>query len=154
MQDQGDAVKDKRETIRDLISIQERVNRLFEDVLVDMDGEGRSVSWSPRVDIYETGDDFVVNAELPGVTEKNLDIKVEGNTLVIKGYRPNLHGLSSEGSGGRYHMVECTYGAFKRSFLLPESIDADRITAMLKDGILKIVLPKKSRDIVRNIRID
>jgi len=118
-------MKGKRETIKNLISIQERVNRLFEDVLVDMEatGEGRSVSWSPRVDIYETEDEFVVNAELPGVKEKNLDIKVEGNALVIKGYRPHLHDLSSEESEGKYHMVECTYGAFKRSFLLPESVD-------------------------------
>jgi len=149
-------MKGKRETIKDLISIQERVNRLFEDVLVDMEatGEGRSVSWSPRVDIYETEDEFVVNAELPGVIEKNLDIKVEGNALVIKGYRPHLHDLSSEESEGKYHMVECTYGAFKRSFLLPESVDAGKITAMLKDGILRIVLPRKSRDIAQNIRID
>ncbi len=149
-------MKGKRETIKDLISIQERVNRLFEDVLVDMEetGEGRSVSWSPRVDIYETEDEFVVNAELPGVKEKNLDIKVEGNALVIKGYRPHLHDLSSEETRGKYHMVECTYGAFKRSFLLPESVDSGRITAMLKDGILRIVLPKKSRDVAKNIRID
>ncbi len=149
-------MKGKRETIKNLISIQERVNRLFEDVLVDMEetGEGRSVSWSPRVDIYETEDEFVVNAELPGVIEKNLDIKVEGNALVIKGYRPHLHDLSSEESEGKYHMVECTYGAFKRSFLLPESVDSGKITAMLKDGILRIVLPKKSRDVAKNIRID
>jgi len=149
-------MKGKRETIKNLISIQERVNRLFEDVLVDMEetGEGRSFSWSPRVDIYETEDEFVVNAELPGVKEKNLDIKVEGNALVIKGYRPHLHDLSSEESEGKYHMVECTYGAFKRSFLLPESVDSGKITAMLKDGILRIVLPKKSRDVAKNIRID
>ncbi len=149
-------MKGKRETIKDLISIQERVNRLFEDVFVDAEatGEGQSVSWSPRVDIYETEDEFVVNAELPGVKEKSLDIKVEGNALVIKGYRPHLHDLSSEERGGKYHMVECTYGAFKRSFLLPESVDAGKITAMLKDGILRIALPKKSRDIAQNIRID
>ncbi|VAX29225.1 hypothetical protein MNBD_NITROSPIRAE03-2066 [hydrothermal vent metagenome] len=149
-------MKGKRETIKDLISIQERVNKLFEDVLVDMEatGEGRSVSWSPCVDIYETEDDFVVNAELPGVKEKNLDIKVEGNALVIKGYRPHLHDLSSEETDGKYHMVECTYGAFKRSFLLPESVDSGKITAMLKDGILRVILPKKSRDIAKNIRID
>ncbi|VAX29017.1 hypothetical protein MNBD_NITROSPIRAE02-1205 [hydrothermal vent metagenome] len=149
-------MKGKRETIRDLISIQERVNRLFEDVLVDIEatGEGSSVSWSPRVDIYETEDEFIVNAELPGVKEKDLDIKVEGNALVIKGYRPHLHGFSSEEPGGKYHMVECTYGTFKRSFLLPESVDAGKITAMLKDGILRIVLPKKAGDTVQNIRID
>ncbi|MEC4684453.1 MAG: Hsp20/alpha crystallin family protein [Nitrospirota bacterium] len=149
-------MKGKRETIKNLISIQERVNRLFEDVFADTEaaGEGQSVSWSPRVDIYETGDEFVVNAELPGVKEKNLDIKVEGNALVIKGYRPHIHDLSSEETGGKYHMVECTYGAFKRSFLLPESVDAGKITALLKDGILRIVLQKKSRDIAQNIRID
>jgi len=149
-------VKGRRGTIRDLISIQERVNRLFEDVLVDMEstGEGGSVSWSPRVDIYETDDEFVVNAELPGVNEKALDIKVEGNTLVIKGYRPHVHGMSSEESGGRYHMVERTYGAFKRSFLLPEGVDAAGITAMLRDGVLTIVLPKRSKEPAKNIRID
>ncbi|HEC98608.1 MAG TPA: Hsp20/alpha crystallin family protein [Nitrospirae bacterium] len=150
-------MKGKRETIRNLISIQERVNKLFEDVLVDIEatGPGQAVSWSPRVDIYETEDEFVVNAELPGVIEKNLDIKVEGNALVIKGYRPHLHGLSSEDIEGKHHMVECTSGTFKRSFLLPESVDSGKITAILKDGILKIVLAKKSSDIVKkNIRID
>jgi len=149
-------VRGKKGTIRDLISIQERVNRLFEDVLVEMEstGEGGSVSWSPRVDIYETDEEFVVNAEIPGVNEKGLDIKVEGNTLVIKGYRPHVHALSPEEGGGKYHMVECSYGAFKRSFLLPEGVDAGAITATLRDGILRVVLPKRSRETARNIRID
>ena len=117
-------MKDRWETIKDLISIQERVNKLFEDVLVnrEMTEEGKSVSWSPRVDIYETEEDFVVNAELPGVKQEALDIKVEGDTLVIKGYRP-FHGSSSGRSAGKYHRIECTYGAFKRFFTLPESVD-------------------------------
>ncbi len=134
------------------MSIHERVNKLFEDVLVDRAAtrEGESVSWSPRVDIYETPREFVVNAEIPGVKQKDLDIKVEGDTLVIRGYRPHLHALSS----GQYHMMECTYGVFKRSFPLPASVDAGEITATLRDGVLKIVLPKKAEVMPKQIRID
>ncbi len=124
---------------KDLLSIQERVNRLFEDAagpgVQDLTSGG---AWSPSVDICETETEFLVMAEVPGVKRSDMDIRVRGNALTIEGER-RLHRAVMEG----YHRLERVCGKFHRSFLLPGSVDQDSITASLKDGILKIVLPKK-----------
>ncbi len=140
------------ETLKDLLSIQERVNRLFDDVMSESEGTKESISWCPKVDVYETDNEFVVNAEVPGVTQDNLNIKIDGNVLVIKGYRP-LYGAFAD-IPGNYHRIECSYGGFQRSFLLPEGVDSTGIKASLKDGILQIVLPKKKESVIRQIRIE
>jgi HSP20 family protein len=148
-------MSDKLVTFKDLFSIQERVNKLFEDVM----GEGgvketeSSVSWSPRVDIYETEEGYAVNAELPGVCQDDLDIKVEGNSLSIKGYRP-LHNRTFHEEVDKYHRIECCYGYFRRTFVLPRSVDSSRITAALKDGVLTVDLPKMIETAPRKIEIE
>ncbi len=128
-----------RDPFKDLISIQERVNRLFENadgsVLQDPASGG---TWSPAMDICETETEFLVRAEVPEVKRSDIDILVRGNILTIQGER-KLHRAVMEG----YHRLERACGRFQRSFLLPGSVDQDNITASLKDGILKIVLPKK-----------
>ena len=141
----------KWDPFRDLLSIQERVNRLFEDAL---GGENTSDltlagTWSPAVDIYETETEFLVKAELPEVKESEIDIRVKGNTLSIEGER-KPHRPMGEG----YHRVERVYGRFQRSFLLPGSVDQERIAATLRDGILKIVLPKREETVKKHIEID
>jgi HSP20 family protein len=128
---------------KDLLSIQERVNRLFEDAT----GSGgqdplAGGTWSPVVDICETETEYLVRAEVPEVKRSDIDIRVRGNTLTIEGER-KLRRTGMEG----YHRLERVYGRFQRSFLLPGSVDQDSITALLKDGILKIVLPKKRETI-------
>ncbi len=128
---------------KDLLSIQERVNRLFENAAGSGAQDPTSGgAWSPTVDICETETEFLVLAEVPEVKRSDIDIRVRGHALTIEGERKLRRSLM-EG----YHRLERVYGKFHRSFLLPGSVDQDRITASLKDGILRIVLPKKE-DIV------
>ena len=142
----------KWDPLRDLLSIQERVNRLFEDAL----GAGETIrdgivagTWSPAVDICETETEILVKAEIPDVKESDIDIRVRGNTLSIEGER-KPHRPMGEG----YHRVERVYGRFQRSFLLSGSVDQERIAATLKDGILKIVIPKREETAKKHIEID
>ncbi|MCL5061958.1 MAG: Hsp20/alpha crystallin family protein [Nitrospirae bacterium] len=130
----------------DPLSLRERINKLFE-VSQASSGLPDSPTWAPVVDIYETSEEFVVKAELPEVTESNMNITVEGNVLMIGGER-KFHC-----EGRSYYQVERAYGGFSRSFLLPADVDKDNITATLNDGILKIVLPKKVKDLPRHIEI-
>lgn len=140
----------KIDYLKDLFSIQDRVNRLFEDSLVAgrSAGEAAGGTWSPVMDIYETETEFIVRAELPEVKQSDIDIKVKDNTLTINGER-RLHSAIMEG----YHRIERAYGRFARSFLLPGSVDQDNIKATLKDGILQIILPKKVEVLPRQIEI-
>lgn len=130
----------------DPFSLRERINKLFE-VSQTSNGLTDSPTWVPVVDIYETSEDFVVKAELPEVTESNMNITVEGNVLRISGDR------KFDCEGRSYYQVERTSGTFSRSFHLPSDVDRENIRAVLNDGILKIVLPKKVKDLPRRIEI-
>lgn len=127
--------------MKDLISIQERVNRLFDDVMQkgDISFPPHKV-WSPLVDICESEHEFIVMAELPEVYQDDIDIKIEENVLLLSGERKHLHDTARD----TYHRVERKYGYFHRSFLLPSTVDQEKIKANLRDGILRIILPKKS----------
>lgn len=136
--------------ISDLLSIQDRVSRLFEDVLVDTDPVGQTTcgTWSPAVDIYETETEFIVKAEVPAVKRSDIDIRILNNRLIIKGERkPNR--VVTEG----YHRIERAYGRFQRSFLLPASVDRNEINASLGDGVLSVVLSKKRGGIPKHLEI-
>lgn len=142
----------KWDPYKDLLSMQERVNRLFEDTLSKGVSAEESVStgtWSPAVDIYETEEEFVVKAEIPEVQQSDIDIRVENNALTIKGERK----LQREGRKENYHRIERAYGTFLRSFLLPGTVDKESIRATFKDGVLKIVLPKKEEVKPKQIEI-
>ena len=137
--------------MKDLMSIQERVNKLFEDI---MDKDDRDVvfhkTWSPLVDIYETDNDFVVLAELPEVNREDVDIRVEDNVLSIRGERKSR----KEMKDNNFHRVERKYGYFKRSFRLPSMVVQDDIEANLSDGVLRIVLPKHEESGPKRIEIE
>lgn len=137
--------------LRDLLSIKERVNRLFEDTMTTVGGGHDLVSpglWSPVVDIYETENEFIVEAEVPDVKQTDIDIRVDDNTLVLEGERKPQRAVM-EG----YHRIERAYGRFQRSFLLPRSVDREHIKASLKDGVLKIILSKREETAARQIEI-
>jgi HSP20 family protein len=137
--------------LRDLLSVQERINRLFEDALGDRAGEAELMQagvWSPAVDIGETEREFLVMAELPDVKQSDVAIRMKGNILIIEGERRPQH-TPMEG----YYRMERVYGRFQRSFLLPVLVDQNGITATLRDGVLKIVLPKKTESNKRRIEI-
>ncbi len=135
--------------IKDLMSLQEMVDKLFDDI-VDMDEceDVRHNIWTPRVDIFETVEEFVVKAELPEVMKEDIEIKVEEKDLTIKGERK----FRKDADTNNFHRVERKYGFFRRSFRLPFSIDRNSVDADLKDGILRIALRKKMEN--RPVRIE
>ncbi len=136
----------KKDSLKDMFSLRERINKLFEDMQT-MSGDAQSPAWAPAVDVYETAEGFVVKAELPGVKESEIDIRVEGNVLRIRGERRlNMEGRS-------YHQMERFYGAFSRCFVLPSDIEQSDVKAKMNDGILRISLPKKYKDLPRQIEI-
>lgn len=137
----------------DLISLQDRMNRLFEQTLgrsrVDREG-GAAAAWSPAVDIYETAEDIVLQAELPGLSKDDIDIQVRENTLVLKGERRVDKEIKKESS----LRVERAYGAFQRVFTLPNVVQADKIRAVFKDGVLKLNIPKAVEAKPKQIKIE
>ena len=106
-------------------------------------------SWAPTVDIFERGDDLVIRAELPGVERDDIDVRVEDNTLMLSGERKRESEFDEENA----YRLERVYGKFLRSFRLPKTVDATRIEASYKNGVLEISLPKAEEARPRKIDI-
>jgi HSP20 family protein len=142
------------EPIRDLMSLQERMNRLFDQ---SYRGTGRTQdddwalggSWAPAVDIFEKDGNIVLKAELPGIDPKSVEIRVENNVLTLRGERK----LEDEVKKDGFHRVERTYGTFTRSFTLPTVVDTEKIKAESKDGVLKVTLPQREEAKPKQIQI-
>ncbi len=136
---------------RDLITIREKMNRLFEEAHLARGEERDLVSglWSPSVDIYETEQELVLTAEVPGIEDKNIEIKIEDNTLTLKGERK----FEKETEEESYHRIERAYGSFYRSFSLPSHIDQDKVEAEHENGVLKITMPKKHEAKPRTVKV-
>lgn len=136
---------------RDLVTLRERMNRLFEEAFTARGEEKELISgnWSPSVDIYESENALVLSAEIPGLDEKDVEIKVENNTLSISGERK----FEKETKEENYHRIERAYGSFQRSFTLPNYIDQDKIKAEHENGILKITMPKKKELKPKKIKV-
>ena len=127
----------------DLVSFPMRVSheveRLFEEMIRKPWGFCREIrGWSPSVDLYETPDAFVLEADLPGVKEENVTVNVENGDLVLQGWRS----LEKSHSDGRFHTMERSSGHFVRQMKLPESVEAKAIQAEFRDGVLRVILPK------------
>ncbi len=141
-----------RSPFRDLMAIQDRLNRLFEGTVEKEGGseEGmETAAWTPVVDIYETKDAIIVNVEAPGMSREQFTVEVKDDILSLKGERPFEKDVSRE----HYHRIERAYGKFRRSFVLGTPIKSDGITATYRDGILEIVLPKVEEAKARKIEI-
>lgn len=106
--------------------------------------------WSPAADIQDEGDHFVIHADLPGVESKNIDINMENNVLTIQGERES----ERKDKKRNYLRVERSQGKFMRRFVLPETIDVERISAKNEDGVLEIILPKNQNTTARKIEIE
>jgi HSP20 family protein len=139
------------EPFRDLVNSQREFERLFRGAFTPaMDAEEASTrTWAPPVDIYENGDSLVLKAELPGVNPNDVEIRVEDNTLYLKGERK----FEKEVKEQNYHRIERSYGTFTRTFSLPNSIDADKVAATYKDGVLMLTMPKKEEAKPKTIKI-
>ena len=117
--------------------------------LCEAPGNVTAQTWTPTSDIYETEDQIKIHLDLPGMNRENLDIQLTGNnTLTIRGERK-----FEEVEKAKYHRVERFYGNFARSFVLPTTVEADKISATFKDGVLELVLPKAESAKARKISI-
>ena len=125
--------------------------RLFEDSFTRMVNEPSSNRpWSPAVDIYETENELVLKADLPDVDLKDIDVRVENQTLTIAGERKFEKQDTTKG----YHRIERNYGTFVRSFSVPSTFDAEHITADFKNGVLSVTLPKKEAAKPRQVKVE
>jgi len=140
------------EPFRDLMTTQRDFDRLFREAFSPVFGkvELSTRTWAPPVDIYETDENLVLKAELPGINPDSVEIRVEDNTLYLKGERK----FEKEVKEQNYHRVERSYGTFTRTFSLPGSIDADRVAASYKDGVLTLTMPKKEEAKPKTIKIN
>lgn len=140
------------EPLRDLLTTQDWFNRLLNDTFAQFfRHEGMSArAWAPAVDIYETEDNLVLKAELPGVDPKDVELRVEDGTLYLKGQRKIEREVKEE----NFHRLERSYGSFSRSFALPSRIDSGKVKAEYKDGLLTLTMPKKAEAKPKTIPID
>jgi HSP20 family protein len=105
--------------------------------------------WLPLVDVSETGKEVLVNAEVPGMDPKDIDISLSGNMLTLKGERKH----EEEKRGESFHRIERSYGAFTRTIQLPAEVDSTEVDATYKDGVLKIRMPKTKEESVKKIEV-
>jgi HSP20 family protein len=127
---------------RDLLSICDDMNRLFNEFFSRTEGqEGTWLSgaWIPLVDIHETDDALILKAELPGFSKDDVNVEIKDNGLTLKGQRQEEKEVKEE----QYHRRERAYGSFQRTFMLPATVDSERVTATYKDGVLELRLPKR-----------
>jgi len=137
------------EPYRGVTTLQEQINRLFNDVF-ERKGEESSLSaWAPAVDIYETEHELVVKADLPDVDAKDLDIRVENNILTIRGERKFEKKMNED----NYLRVERSYGAFARSFSLANTVNPDAIKAEYQKGVLTLTIPKREEAKPKQIKV-
>ena len=125
--------------------------RLFEDAFTRLLSEPRTGRpWSPAVDVYETPDELVLKADLPGVESKDIDVRVENQTVTIAGERK----FDKEEDNRGYHRIERGYGNFMRSFAVPNTFDTEHIAANFRDGVLTVKLPKKEAAKPRQVKVE
>ena len=125
--------------------------QLFEDAFTRLLSEPRAGRpWSPAVDIYETPDALVLKADVPEIDLKDIDVRVENQTLTLAGERR----FEGESEGKGYHRIERSYGQFTRSFSLPSTVDAEKVAAEYHNGALTVKLPKKEAAKPRQVKIE
>jgi HSP20 family protein len=141
----------KWEPFRDLMAMQDRMTRLIDETLSRIWKEEvtRGV-WSPPVDILERENEVVFKIDLPEVSQNEIDIRVEENTLIIQGERRFIKDTPDE----NYIQIERPYGTFRRTFSIPRTIDHEGIKASYKDGVLRVILPRKSETQPKQIVVE
>jgi len=135
---------------REFTTLQDRMNRLFRDSF----SEGRdealtTTSFAPAVDVYEDEHQITLKIEVPGIEEKDIDVRIENNTLTVHGERK----FEKEEKEENYRRIERQYGSFTRSFTLPTTVDAEKVMANYDKGVLKISLVKKAEAKPKQIKV-
>lgn len=138
--------------VREMASFQDRMNQMFNDLWGTrgrVDEDYISGSWVPSVDVRETKDALELTAELPGLEPKDVEVSVENGVLTLKGSRS----FEKATDGETYHRVERAYGSFERSFNLPTNVDAEKVSAVYRHGVLHLTLPKREEAKPKSIAI-
>jgi HSP20 family protein len=138
---------------RDVLALQNRMNSLFQDFSRNSAGDNEPVTTAgfvPPVDIYEDEQHLVLKLEIPGIKQEDLDVRMENNTLSVRGERS----FQTEGKEENFHRVERRYGSFYRAFTVPNTIDPNSIKADYDAGILRVELQKKPESKPKQIKIN
>jgi HSP20 family protein len=138
---------------RDIASLQNRMNSLFQDFSRSQQGENDLMSTAnfvPPVDVYEDEHQVTLKVEVPGIRPEDIDIRVENNTLAVRGERK----FEKEEKEENFQRVERRYGSFYRAFTLPSTVDADQVKAEYENGVLRIRLDKKAEAKPKQIKVD
>src|ERR1700757_4868600 len=145
------AVLTRWDPFREFSTLQDRMNRLFHDSL----GDGReealtTTAFAPAVDVYEDEHNVTLKIEVPGIDEKDIEVRIENNVLTVHGERK----FEKEEKEENYRRVERQYGSFTRTFTLPTTVDAEKVSADYDKGILKVSLPKKAEAKPKQIKVN
>ena len=137
---------------REFTTLQDRMNRLFRD---SYGSEGRdealtTSTFAPAVDVYEDEHNVTLKVEVPGIDEKDIDVRIENNTLTVHGERK----FEMEEKEENFRRVVSSYGSFTRTFTLPQTVDAEKVSANYDKGVLKITLPKKAEAKPKQIKVN
>ena len=135
---------------RELNVFQDRMNRLFQDFTPRGEQELTAGNFVPAVDIYEDEHNITLKVEVPGLDPKDVDVRLEGNTLTIKGERK----FEKEEKEENFHRLERRYGSFVRSFTLPDTVDTDNVKADYENGVLKVQLAKRAEAKPKQIKVN
>jgi len=138
------------EPFRGVTTLQDQINRLFNDTFERTGEQSNLSAWAPAVDIYETEQELVVKADLPDVDPKDLDIRVENNLLTIRGERKFEKRVNEE----NYLRVERSFGSFARSFTLANTVNPDAIKAEYQNGVLTLSIPKREEAKPKQIKVN
>jgi HSP20 family protein len=132
------------------LTLQDEVNRLFEDNFTrERSGHADLATWAPAVDIYETENELVVKADLPDLQDKDIDVRITNNTLTIRGEQKFEKDVKEE----NFLRIERTYGAFMRSFSLPNTVSSENIRAEYRNGVLTLHMAKREESKPKQIKI-
>ena len=139
------------EPFREFVTLQDRMNRLFRESYPEGREEALTTStFAPPVDVYEDEHSITLKIEVPGIDEKDIDVRLENNTLTVHGERK----FEKEEKEENYRRVERQYGSFTRTFTLPNTVDAENVTANYDKGVLKVELAKKSEAKPKQIKVN
>jgi HSP20 family protein len=133
---------------REVVALQNRVNSLFRD-LNEGDDPVAAASFVPAVDIYEDAQKLMLKLEVPGIDQKDLEVRIEDHTLTVKGERK----FEAEEKEQNFHRIERRYGSFYRAFTLPSTVDTENVAASYNAGVLKLELKKKPEAQPKQIEI-
>ena len=139
------------EPFREFVTLQDRMNRLFRESYPEGREEALTTStFAPPVDVYEDEHSITLKIEVPGIDEKDIDVRLENNTLTVHGERK----FEKEEKEENYRRVERQYGSFTRTFTVPNTVDAENVTANYDKGVLKVQLAKKSEAKPKQIKVN